>query len=58
MSEKPNGTKRISVKKAEQAFRVSVCKINCQKPDHKIDKCISEEKGCLMHQVFTKLITK
>ena len=53
--EKP---KRISTRKADDAFRISVCKINCQKTDNQINKCISEEKGCLMYQVFNKMISR
>jgi len=51
-------SKRISINKANNAFAISVCKLNCQKTDNQINKCISEEKGCLMYQVFNKMLYK
>jgi len=50
---------RISLKKAENAFQIAICKINCPtKNDRAVTKCIAEEKGCLSYQVFKTMISK
>jgi hypothetical protein len=49
---------KISIKKANDAFTIAVCKLNCQKTDKQIDKCINEEGSCLMRTVFTTMINK
>ena len=55
----PDKTKRISQSKAEFAFQIAVCKINCNtKNDAQVTKCIAEEKGCLSYKVFKTMISR
>lgn len=48
--------KGCSLKKAENAFRLAVCRFECKDSNNKVYKCISEEGGCNRYKIFmTKL---
>ena len=48
--------KGCSLKKAENAFQLAVCKFECKSKNEHVEKCIKEEGGCNKYKIFIKKI--
>lgn len=45
-----------SSKKAEEAFKLAICRFECKDSSRKVAKCITEEGGCNRYKIFIKKI--